>query len=710
MNPQSAAGQAGRFTASVLPARAVYLVSEGSRDSVRRAIQEASTRWAGACEPIVQVSADGTITGFSRSVLENARVDGAVNVDVPDDRAEKVGASLGLDLVAIAAIDHWGTTSFTSHPAGIGLGAETVDGSNGHVIAASDSPLWQAAAAGDLSPEHEAQLGLGSLVVRRARFDYEVIEAQLWGHTLQERTTMAFGENWASPAPADSPTVICVVREDSIEDCVAFWNTRALRPLRYGTVPMYLMPEDLTGWTSWPKALHRALQRPDQFAPDVLLTTFTVDEDGLAEFARRAGLRPAPDQEVRRSSGPSDTKMRTAPYTWLPRTPIPLVGFERKYGETTEIDVPTLREHTTLRFTNPVQLKSSAVGRTLIRIAGEPFDPLPKRQAVAALINRNATWQDGAIQFTAFLMRECLLELTIPTLAAASEVLVAAQTQSHQVSEKGAIGIGLISDDVNAALAEPLVYEAVRQLTTPRADALAKKMQRLFGSQAPLTDEQKQFAAQFAGRSEQVYRSAARLGQGSADNALTALERLVQIGWAERGLETECGRCGLDRFIPLSSELATRPARCPVCGMSAGFARAGGALVVNYRLDGRIDHANDQGVVAHVLTVGCLARRYKQSWITPGVDLVFGDGLKREADLLGICDGKLVSGEVKMDGGSFTDEQIAKDIDTSARLGADLHVMAATSPIASEARSFAQGLCDEKKIELLLLDLDDLRR
>jgi hypothetical protein len=144
--------------------------------------------------------------------------------------------------------------------------------------------------------------------------------------------------------------------------------------------------------------------------------------------------------------------------------------------------------------------------------------------------------------------------------------------------------------------------------------------------------------------------------------------------------------------------------------MSTGFARAGGALVINYRLDGRIDHANDQGVVAHVLTVGCLARRYKQSWITPGVDLVFGDGLKREADLLGICDGKLVSGEVKMDGGSFTDEQIAKDIDTSARLGADLHVMAATSPIASEARSFAQGLCDEKKIELLLLDLDDLRR
>ena len=204
MNPQPPAGQAGRFAASVLPARAVDLVSEGSRDGVRRAIQEASTRWAGACEPIVQVSADGTITGFSRSVLENARVAGAVNVDVPDDRATEVAASLGLDLVPIAAIDRWGTTSFTSHPAGIGLGAETVDGSNGHVIAASDSSLWQAVAAGDLSPEHEAQLRLGSLVVRRARFDYEVIEAQFWG-TPCRNAPRRHSEKTAPPPPQPTP-------------------------------------------------------------------------------------------------------------------------------------------------------------------------------------------------------------------------------------------------------------------------------------------------------------------------------------------------------------------------------------------------------------------------------------------------------------------------------------------------------------------------
>ncbi len=81
--------------------------------------------------------------------------------------------------------------------------------------------------------------------------------------------------------------------------------------------------------------------------------------------------------------------MRTAPYTWLPRTPIPLVGFDRKYGETTEIDVPTLREHTTLRFTNPVPLKSSAVGRTLIQAVRFTF-AADRREHFIAEALRNA--------------------------------------------------------------------------------------------------------------------------------------------------------------------------------------------------------------------------------------------------------------------------------------------------------------------------------
>jgi hypothetical protein len=70
-----------------------------------------------------------------------------------------------------------------------------VDGSNGYVIPSSDSALWQAAASGDLTAEHEKDLDPGLMVVRRARFDNEIGQAQLWGHTLLERTTVSASEN-----------------------------------------------------------------------------------------------------------------------------------------------------------------------------------------------------------------------------------------------------------------------------------------------------------------------------------------------------------------------------------------------------------------------------------------------------------------------------------------------------------------------------------
>ena len=704
------AGQAGLFNVSVRPARAVYLIVEGSHSGFRRAVQEASTRWGGACEPIVQVRADGSVTDDDLTIVKKANVDGVANVDVPNEHAQAIAESLGLELVQVEGIDRWGTTMFTSHPMILGLLPNTVDGSNSYVMPAVDAPSWHVAACGDLTVEHEAKLDPEFLATRRAQFGYEIGKVQLWGHTLIGCTTVSLGEIWASPAPLDSPTVVWLTQEDSLADCVGFWNLRALRPLRHGSLPMYLLPADISSWMNWPEVLHSVLRRPGRFAPDVMITSASVDADSLDAFARNMGLERAAEDEVRRYSRPDNLSLRSAPYTYLIGRPIGCFLFDRIYGELEVVDVPVVREITTLRFRSPVPLKPTAAGHALVRIDGDPFDGLPKRQCVATLVSRDATWRDEAIQVPAFLVPDYRIELHVPTLAAACEAVLAERTRSHAISQKGAVGMSLLDENAVEALVESDVYEAIRQLTTMRGEQIARELQKLFGKDQALTDDQREFAAQFAGRSEQEFRSADRLGYGTAQAAATALERLVGIGWAERGLGTVCATCGLTRFTPFSPQIARGPGRCPVCGTKADFTGNERGLTVHYRLDGRVDHANDQGVVAHLMAIGTMTRRYQDVWLVPGMDLIFSDNTEREADLFGICDGMVVSGEVKMSGSRFDDSQVKRDIDTATRLGADWHVMAATTPIPDHAKDLAASLCEEAGIKLHILERDDLRR
>ena len=644
-----------------------------------------------------------------RGFIEKANLDGVVNVDVPEDLAVTAAASFGLPLVPIDQVDVAGITGFTSHPAALDYGPPALGGGNGCVIPAENSPLWQATAVGDLTSEHAAALEPALLTFRRAKFDYEIGEAQLWSHSLLGRTTVALREHWAKPAPMDSSMIIWLASGDALTDCVAFWNWRALRPLGWGSIPMLLLPADISSWTTWPNALHMALRLPDRFAPDVLLNSATVNRDGLDAFAHNMGLHLADKDETRRYFKSNDTSVRSSPFTYLVGFEPSGLAFDRRYGEKTVVDVPVVREKITIRFFNPVSVKPTVPARGLLRIAGGPYDALPQLDCVARLVADHATWRDQAIQLPDWLYQEMRLELRVPTLAAAGGAVLAERTQSHALSQKGAIGLSLLDDSAIEALTESVVYEAICKLTTPRSAAVARKLQSMLPEGRGLTEEQAEFAELFGGRSEQVYRDAARLGYGTVEAATASLERLVGIGWAERGLETICTSCGLGRFAPFSLDVARGPGRCPVCKMAADYTRSPHGLVVNYRLDGRVDHANDQGVVAHLMVVGALSRRYEHTWLVPGMDLEFHDGTKRECDVFGICDRLLVSGEVKMSGDSFTEEQIERDINTAARLSTNLHVMAAATPIPASAKDLARTRCAENDIELLLLERDDLR-
>jgi hypothetical protein len=138
------------LAAIVLPARAAYLIRAGSRSGFRRAIQEASTRWGGMCEPVIPVRRGGAVDPWWRQTVETANVDAAVNIDVSVEDAQKAGAALSLPVVDLAHIDRAGPVRFTVHPSA--LPAET---ESALVLPAAGADLWLATAAGDVSAEHE---------------------------------------------------------------------------------------------------------------------------------------------------------------------------------------------------------------------------------------------------------------------------------------------------------------------------------------------------------------------------------------------------------------------------------------------------------------------------------------------------------------------------------------------------------------------------
>jgi hypothetical protein len=99
-----------------------------------------------------------------------------------------------------------------------------------------------------------------------------------------------------------------------------------------------------------------------------------------------------------------------------------------------------------------------------------------------------------------------------------------------------------------------------------------------------------------------------------------------------------------------------------------------------------------------------------KSHFHPGVDVWFSQDVndKRETDIFGVRDGKILSGEVKTSASQFTSEQLTGDVDLSTRLEADIHVLTATSSIPDNVIDEAKQLCEASRLSLIVLSKSEL--
>lgn len=687
-------GQAG-MEAAVLPSRAAYLIAGGSAAGFRTAVTQASSRWGGMTEPIVEAQASG-LSMLHEQTVRVAKVEALVNIDADPLAAEEIAESLGLPLVDVAGI----RKSDVAFTCSLNEVMQFPDPAYPPLAASPTGALWQLAAAGCVNPRNFLEH------VRVSRREDEFGRYQLHEDTRIHSTLAQFGEYPSTPA-RHITTVLWVVEGEGFTDSIDFWNTRALRTVDMIEMPMLLLPgtDTIKHWLDFPEQVASLFKsRSYEFAVDVALVSRSASSEQLLELASALGLEPTEEEPRDGTYMPAG---RTAPFTF--RTdldPTAWVTFERHYGVPTSFDVQVFADGpSTLRFIQPVRFKLYA--GALVRFWGEPLLGLPTRPSIAELVHPDAQWRDGKLQLAFQAMpHQVAVQMTFPLLPQATERLLDDVATRHQLSSAGRLGKALAERADSSALLDPGVYEAAIALTTPRSKELLKRLKELRANGDP-DAELAELAATWGGRSERRYLPADKLPNIKAEDRAAALEQLCALGWAERGLESICPSCTSRSFIPLDQ--TTGSPQCPGCGTVSTYQAGGAPTAVHYRLDSFTDRASDNGLLPHLLVIAELCRRKPRSHFLPGTDVTFEDGTQEEVDIFGIWDGKVLSGEVKTSASEFNEAQLRRDVALSRRLGADVHLLASIDPVDKAVRNTARELCSSAGLELEVLDQADLR-
>lgn len=688
------------FQVEILPARVAYLIRTGSKSGFRRAIQEATTRWGGMTEPIIPVSKNGRIAAWWGQVIELSRVDALVDIDVGLANSTIVAGRMGLPSVPLSEIDRFGSPSaWTSHPANLPQGREGTP-----VIPAENSPLWQIVAAGDLTEEHENMMRSDEIPFRRDQLNDQIARSALSKGTLLDRTVVNFRENWLRGGFSGHPAVLWITPPNNLQDCLFFWNLRSLQARTPSAAPMYILPSnEIQHWLGFPEQLQSTLIRPEGFVPDATIDSFFIKDDNhLHQIAATLGLEISTEKPRMGNLFPSS--LRSRPFTYQLRLNVQnWVVFDRRYGESTITDGYAVDGEINLKFPSPVQF--TRPGYTKMRFRGEAFDALPKSARIAEMIVNNGSWEDDALRISTLTDTNYRLPLRIPTLSESVSVLLKSSSQKYALSDKGKIGDALLNTGTSSELLIPGIYKTIIELTTPRSAQLLKelKIMRENGHHdADLAD----LASRWGGRSARRYRDITNLPKkgGTAEHPV---EVLCAAGWAERGLEIRCQRCGTTSFALLQS--VSSQAICPGCGSHESFTSEKHGLKVFYRLDTFIDQASDQGVIPHIIVVEVFKKRDPRTFVLPGVDLVMKDDTKTEIDIFGIHAGQIISGEVKTSSTEFTRDQIKHDLHNSRNIGSAIHVMASMSDFTEEQILYAQTLAMKLNMKLEILASRDLQ-
>ena len=652
------------------------------------------------------VRANGRIDAWWAQVVDLSNVEGLVNVNLPSALAESAAARLGMAVVDIAGIDQEGPTQFSAHP--VALAASAPDGeTDSWIMAAEDASLWQRVAAGDYYPhrvEDLSKVPITRLAGREAADG--ICRAQIQGSTWLDAGVRDFAHHRGFDMGYAAPAILFVTKSNSLIDFVYFWNLRALRPLGHAYAPMALLPVNAgVDWSQLGECLAHHLRRPDEVEPDVVLYSLNADEATVDELGSSLGLVPSSVEPYSRWTFGEPPPLRQRPFTYRQDIdPRQYVLFERDYGQTTTTTVHVYGQDTRIEFESPVRFRGR--GRALLRVGSDLFAGLPRRPATASMIHNKATWSGDKLQIAMYTEDHYRLDVRVPSLHDAAWELLRGGCASAELSDKGLMARRLLERGGNDVLLDRSVRGAIDALKTRRSREHAALLERL--STEDRLNDINAWAQRLGETQQRRFRSVEQLRSAAGAQGAESAERLCHQGWAERGLSIRCDSCSVRSFVALS-ETAPEGA-CPACQAAQPYEvdSISGAPQLQYRLHGLIDRAADQGVLPHLLAIAVLRREHDRTFLIPGADVRLADDTLREVDLFGTYNGTVVAGEAKTSPIGFEDADIGADIELSAALGADAHLMVATEEINYDTVQRAHQIALDANLELILVQGQDV--
>lgn len=224
----------------------------------------------------------------------------------------------------------------------------------------------------------------------------------------------------------------------------------------------------------------------------------------------------------------------------------------------------------------------------------------------------------------------------------AVSVVLSEVTTEGRSSDKGKIGSALRADTGISALLKPGTYEAVMELTTPRAARLHRELRNLHTTGVQLDQAAARLVAEWGHRGERRYRDASQVSKP---------RRSWKPSWTWAGLN-EGSRSPAPTAVSAPSsrwpKVPTRgPATCSGCRSHQRYTLATTTPKIVYRLDALVDRASEQGVLPHLLVIAALHHQDPKSSLLPGADVVFPDGQRAEVDVFGVHQARVLAGEVK---------------------------------------------------------------
>lgn len=694
---------------AVSPVLYAVALRPDNHEQLRTAISIACRWWGGIRFPWLPLADDGSVRDDAQKLCDVLDVAGIIDL-TRSDASEPVPPGLASLSLTVVAGDHRPPWAMPVR-AVVTPTAEDLVVAAGEVEGADFDPV-ALLGLGDLGQSERAAWEEAGQAVSVASTGNCVLP-QLTGLTAVGVTAMAVDNFVSTSAFMTSAALVWLLPDnftlaDIARDLVGFWNYRALRLRHRGTVTILARPSSLRQKETR-RRLAEAVSATALSVPMCVFNGLAVNDDDLREAAEALGFRVIAgngkwtERHYQLGEPPELTAVIDHPLAgwWLE---------DRYTGTSRDILAIAGRPRWQVRIESPLQWRypEALDGLVSARITSPLITGLPT-DTVAALYQEHGRWRSGGVRIFTRATPVYHLSIGMPQPAEVLAAALASCGRRFAVSDKGREIDGLLAASDNPGLFRRPAFHAVTIALTPHPSprverALERLAERLAEDpeMATAAGELRDVTARARAKPQTLKELASHPAvreQGLSRKDVSAvLADMVTHGLATWGFERHCSLCGLTEMVPLTAAAAVP--QCTGCWRDAVYTIRDGEPVLHYALGSLLQRVSRNAGLTPLAAAAAL--RQQGYYIVPGATIPQGDG-DRETDLLGWKDHRLLAGEAKAAAALFRADDLARDIEWAATIGATTYVITCPELLPTPIVEGAVKVAEEHDVELLQL-------